>query len=323
MRIKFNKFEKVAGLFVLCAIAGMILAAVGVAVKKGWFQRRIPLETIFASADGIHVGTVVVMAGLRAGNVDDVELLTDNTILVRFEISENFYKRVRSDSIAKVSRPFIISEKVIEVTVGGESADRITPRTRLKSEESTDIIDLMSGRKLAPYLNTITALAENLKTLAEAFTDSKRTQSLVVAMDRMAPLLKNLDNMSVEMTKLSKQLTSKKNLYTTVAGLANMTRILNKHWPAIVTKTPIAAENLMILTENLTLLTTEMKQLLPVLNAIAPDLPRTSQRAIEAIDEVVITLKAMQKSFFLRSNVKEVKEEEEKTIRQPATESPP
>jgi hypothetical protein len=35
-------------------------------------------------------------------------------------------------------------------------------------------------------------------------------------------------------------------------------------------------------------------------------------RAVEALNEAVVTLKAIQKSFFLRGNVEEVREEEAK-----------
>ena len=63
---------------------------------------------------------------------------------------------------------------------------------------------------------------------------------------------------------------------------------------------------------NVNLLLTELQKLTPAINALAPDLPRTTQRAVEALDQTVILLKAMQKSWMLRSNVEKVKEEEQR-----------
>jgi len=66
------------------------------------------------------------------------------------------------------------------------------------------------------------------------------------------------------------------------------------------------------LVKNLALMTEEFKVVLPALAEIAPELPHTTKRAVEALDQAVILMKAFQKSFLLRSNVAEVNEEEKK-----------
>ncbi len=66
MKIKFSYFERVAGVFVLAALAGSVVATVGIGVKRGWFTQKIPIIAHLASADGIYVGTRVNMSGLPA-----------------------------------------------------------------------------------------------------------------------------------------------------------------------------------------------------------------------------------------------------------------
>jgi phospholipid/cholesterol/gamma-HCH transport system substrate-binding protein len=61
---------------------------------------------------------------------------------------------------------------------------------------------------------------------------------------------------------------------------------------------------------NMAILTDELQRTLPAMQKIAPEIPRASERAIEALDETVVTLKALQKTFLLRSNALEVREEE-------------
>src|SRR5689334_10994866 len=121
MKIKFNKFERVAGLFVLAAICGLLATVLMVAIKKGWFESKVQFETVMTSAEGIHPGTVVQIAGLRAGSVSDVELLSAEKIRVRFQVYERFHEQIRRDSHMQVTRPFIIGDKVLEVTVGSET----------------------------------------------------------------------------------------------------------------------------------------------------------------------------------------------------------
>ena len=90
MKVKFSKFERVAGLFVGFAIIGFFVSAISVAVKQGWFESKVHFETQFLNADGVHAGTAVQMAGLRAGSVESVELLQDSKILVKFHVLEKY-----------------------------------------------------------------------------------------------------------------------------------------------------------------------------------------------------------------------------------------
>jgi ABC-type transporter Mla subunit MlaD len=126
MHVKFNKFERVAGLFVLLAIVGSIVTALSVAVKQGWFENKFKYQTVFNSADGIHSGTVVQMAGLRAGSVEEIELLGNNKIKVVFYVMGKFQNRIRSDSKTQLVRPFVIGDRVLEVSVGSDDGTLVS-----------------------------------------------------------------------------------------------------------------------------------------------------------------------------------------------------
>lgn len=316
MKVKFNKFERVAGLFVLTAIVGSIAATIGVAVKRGWFEQKVTLEASFPSADGLHAGTVVQMAGLRAGAVESVDLKSNNEVLVQLRISRKFFDRVREDSLVRVMRPFIIGEKVLDISVGSEGAKPVIEFAMLKTEESTDIMDLMNGRKLGPYIAMLGQIGENLKVVAEAFLDPERSKNLVKVIDEMRPLVMNMSGMSREVTSLLKGANKDQKMIKTLDNLAIMSQELARVLPEFTRNSPELASDLTKIAKNTAILTEEMSKLVPMMNKMAPELPRASARALEALDETVITLKAMQKSFLLRGSVKEVRDEESK--REPA-----
>lgn len=316
MRIKFNKFERIAGLFVLMAIAGSFAATLGVAIKKGWFSSKIEFTTTLESADGLHAGTVVQLAGLRAGSVDDVELLSGEEVRVRFKVLEKFHNRIRKDSRIQVIRPFIIGEKVLEISIGSEEQEEIPKGGEIASKASFDIMDIVSGRRLGPFLGTLESLMENLKILADAFADRKRTEAFVQMFDRLSPLVKNMNQMSREVTKTTRSLNKKQRLNTIAHNLASLTTEMNKVLPAMMEEAPAMAHDIPKLVNNLTVLTGELNKLTPAINALAPDLPQTSLRAVEALNEAVVLLKAMQKNFFLNGSVEEVREEEAKRNKQ-------
>lgn len=293
MKISFNKFEKVAGLFVGLAILACVVGSVGIAVKNGWFSRKVNYATELESADGIHAGTTVQIAGLRVGQVTDVDLESNDRVMVKFEVLEKFQDKIRADSRVHMFRPFILAEKVLEVSVGSEGEPALNPGTMIATESSTDIMDMLSGKKMGTALASFDKLAESLKIAGNAFADPKRTKALVGVLDKLNPLVENLNTMSMEISKITK---------------------------STGREVPDLGLQLGQIVKNLNVLTAEFQKLTPAIGAIAPELPRTSRRAIEALDETVVLLKAMQKSFLLKGNVDEVRKEEN---RRPANTSAP
>lgn len=316
MKIKFSHYERVAGIFVLTALAGCISVAAVVAVKRGWFATKIPFETIMTSAEGIHSGTVVQISGLRAGAVEEVELVAAERIRVRFSVFEKFHNQIRADSTIQVVRPFVIGERVIEVNVGSEGESRLAAGHEIPLKSSFDVMDIFSGKKMGPFLGTIEKLSENLRVLGEAFADPTRTRALVEMFDRLAPLISNMNSMAQGVSKMTDIATRQKRFEILIGNLTDVSQSLGKVVPAMMEEAPDMGQQLGAMVKNLNVLTAEMSKLAPAIAAIAPDLPKTSLRAVEALNETVILLKAMQKSFLLRGKVEEVKEEEQ---RQPAS----
>lgn len=320
MKIRFNKFEKVAGLFVGIAILCTIVGSLAIAVKNGWFSSKVKYETQVETADGIHAGTVVQIAGLRVGAVTAVELHGKDQIHVRFEIFERFASKVRKDSYIQIYRPFILADKVLEISVGSEEAEILTAGAAIPTRSSTDVMELLSGKKMGSMLASFDKLAESLRIVGEAFSDPQRTQDLVRMIDRLSPLVQNLNTMSLEISKIAVAANRQKRAETIITNLAQVTQELQRALPAFNKEVPDLGSQLGQIVKNLNILTNEFQKLTPAISAVAPDLPRTSRRAVEALDETVVLLKALQRSFLIRGKVNEVRDEEG---RRPANTSEP
>ncbi|MBL7544278.1 MAG: MCE family protein [Bdellovibrionaceae bacterium] len=324
MKVKFNKFERIAGLFVLFAIIGCMVMAVSVAIKQGWFENKIKFESIFTNADGVHSGTTVLIAGLRAGSVEEVELLGNNKIRVSYYVLGKFSERIREDSKAQLVRPFVIGDRVLELSVGSPEAKIAQEGVLIDSEETLDLMTLLSGKRLGTSLEKISDMLGNLQFLMEAFLDRDRTRSMLNLFDKLDPLMSNMNNMSEEVIKLSQQLTYKENLKKTISQTAILTKELNVILPELNRRNPQLAKNLAQLTGSLAQMTDDFKVLTNLMKDYGPHVPVVAKRALEALDEATVLMKAMQKNFFLRSSVKEVADEEAAEVdqgtRQPARE---
>lgn len=329
MKVKFNKFERVAGLFVLFAIFGGIFVMVGVAIQQGWFEAKVTFTANFKNADGIRPGTIVQMAGLRAGQVTSVDLQSSDDVRVVFEISEKYHSMIRKNSVVRTIRPFIISEKVLDISIGDMKHPMVEKGGTIASETTADIMDLVSGRLLAPHMETVSKMFDSIHMIAEAILNPERSQDFIRIFDELAPLAKNMNDLSREVTVLLRGPGKKKkgliqvvqNLHVTTNELNRMLPEINKvvphvakFTPALVEEGPKVASDLAKIAANLAVLTDEIQNTLPVVKAVleeaGPEFPRATRRAMEALDETVVTLKALQKSFLLRSNAREVREEE-------------
>ncbi|KYG65440.1 multidrug ABC transporter substrate-binding protein [Bdellovibrio bacteriovorus] len=307
MKVKFSKFERVAGLFIVVAIFGIILTAISAAVKQGWFEPKVRYTTTFENADGLHQGTLVQMSGLRAGAVESVELESDNRIRVSFYILGKFQDRVRENSTVQLIRPFIIGERVLDLSVGHDQFQVLPAHSAVKSLETVDLMTLMSGKNMNSYLSKLGGILESMQVIVDAFADKSRAESMVRVIDRLDPLMKNLNTMSTEVIKLSRQATHDDGVQKLVGNLAVTTKEINRILPELNEENPQLAKDLAVMTQNLATVT---RALGPAVKAVEPELPGASVRLVEALNETVVVLKAMQKSFFMRGSVREVRDEE-------------
>ncbi len=323
MKVKFNLFERVAGVFVLGAVGLSLMATIGMGIKKGWFDPKVHLVTYVQSAEGIHPGTPVRFSGLRIGSVDSVDLRSSNEVVIKFKVLKRFSKRINSNSIVYIVRPFVIGEKALEVADGELQGDPVKDGQILASEQSPDFLEMLGGNKLGSYMESLSTTMQNMQKLAEAFLSNERTDQIIALFDELFPLMEKMNSMASEVSLLSASLNEKQRLAKVIDQVQVISNHMNQALPAVAKDMPELSDNLLRLTANLNQLSTDMKEIMPIVKTIGPEMPGATKKAVRALDEAVLTLKAMQKTWFLQSNVEEVQEEERKKqkiqLRQPAS----
>ena len=222
MKIRLNKYERTAGLFVGFALCASLTAGIAIALTNSWFSRKVEFMTELESADGVHAGTTVQIAGLRVGSVSDVELGEHDQVQVHLQILEKFKHKVRADSQITMFRPFILSDKVLEVTTGSADQPELKSGSMIPTVASTDVMDLLSGKKMTEVLSSFDHMADSLKVIGTAFTSKERTQSLVQTLDRLNPLVQNLNTMATEVVKLTSVANRDKRAEIIVSNLAQL-----------------------------------------------------------------------------------------------------
>lgn len=239
MKLKFNRMERIAGFFVLFALAGTVVSGVGIVVKKGFFEPKVAFHTYAKTSNSIRPGMSVQLAGIRAGSVGEVTLGHNGQVKVEFVIFRKYVDRIKTDSQMQLIRPSLLGERSLEITLGSEHADAAQPGSLIRMGVSDDAIDMLSGKRITALLDNFEAIsAETLLVLKQVShgnnlrhlvgnlrTTTDQLKSSVKAED-LSAILSNMSTMSRELAKVSSQVNSStKNL---PASVENLDELLNE-----------------------------------------------------------------------------------------------
>ncbi|MEO5667603.1 MAG: MlaD family protein [Bdellovibrionota bacterium] len=276
--------KKTLWIFSLSAMLLFTAMVFGAAWKQGWFLPRQSFTIRFPTANGLFVGTPVLLSGLRIGEVSSVDLDDDGRVVARVKVLSKYVAQLRDDASANSERTFVIGEKIIALSPGSRDRPPLKEGAELAGHEAMEITDLLSGSRITKYFETFQILMDQLNALISVASD--KDHNLASLYLQLHTSLKGIESLSKDVRVLR----------TDVLG-SNETKMLLSN----LSKSSRDMESVM----------GELRTGLPRINATMPTLTK-------ALQESVVTLQAMQKSFFLRSSVKELKEEQQ--VRLPASE---
>jgi len=288
--------KKTLWIFGLSAAVIFSVMVVGAAWRQGWFLPRADFTVRFPTANGLFVGTPVLLTGLKIGEVKAVDLEDDGRVEVVISVLEKYASQLREDATANSERTFVIGEKIIALSPGSRDKPILKPGSELAGHESMELTDILSGGHLTKYFETFHVLMDQLQSLVNVA--SAKDTDLATLYTQMHRSLKGIEDLSKDVRSMRGEVFASKDTKLLLANLSKASGNMEK-------------------------VMTELSYALPKLNGMSGEFEQTLPVLSKALQESVITLQAMQKSFFLRSGVEQVraeqKEAEEK--RSPASES--
>jgi phospholipid/cholesterol/gamma-HCH transport system substrate-binding protein len=79
-----------------------------------------PVIANFQNVIGIEIGSDVVIGGYKIGTITDIEMNDDYFMKTTLTIKDEFKNKIPTDSIAIISSPGLLSEKVVSIEPGIE-----------------------------------------------------------------------------------------------------------------------------------------------------------------------------------------------------------
>jgi phospholipid/cholesterol/gamma-HCH transport system substrate-binding protein len=274
----------------LVSIATVIIIFTGAVIyignKNHWLTPTVAYKTSVSDGDSLRVGGKVTLAGLRVGQIIKLDVDDTNNIEIEFEVYKSKANKITVGTQARIVRAFLIGEKSIDLLPGPKNAKVIAPRSTLKGIDSMEIPDLIAGKNMGQIFSKFDGVSKSLNKLLSAinhFSSNIQTEEFTETWKLVPPLLKNTN-------KLTVQLTSNKLIKKTLEDTRKVLRPLKKNSDTV--------ENLLIETNHL-------------VKGLAKN-PQFAEEISVALKEVILPLKAAQKTWFLEDHVEKLKKKKGK-----------
>jgi phospholipid/cholesterol/gamma-HCH transport system substrate-binding protein len=137
----------------------------------GFFTPKYKMKVYFHSADGLHKGALVLVNGVRIGNVSDINLTADpdtnRAVEVGLQLLKSRHDLIRTDSVATIGTVGVLGDQQVEITRGSPSNPVIEDGGKLQGMDAGDIKQIISNTNdvvanLGVMTSKIGALIDNI-----------------------------------------------------------------------------------------------------------------------------------------------------------------
>ncbi len=140
--MKKNRYETVAGIFVLIGLVCVGYMTVKLGKVRLWGHDSYPLYARFNSVSGLRAGNPVEMLGIQIGEVANFRLDQEKqVVMVEFKINEGI--KVYDDAIASIKTSGLIGDRYVSLDAGGGGLILKPGGVITQTESPPDLSDLI------------------------------------------------------------------------------------------------------------------------------------------------------------------------------------
>lgn len=184
------------GLFLVIGFIVIAFSIFLMGSNKSFFQKTITLHAYFDSAQGLNKGGVVSFAGVKVGNIDNIDFdLQKDLVKVEFGVEEFASNKIKSDSRIEIRTQGALGDKYLYITPG-KSGTLIQEGMELPSDYGNDFFAVLSKR--GSESEKLFDAISDFQKLAKSLTEQNKIPSLIQKLDQTAG---NLSEVTSELKK--------------------------------------------------------------------------------------------------------------------------
>jgi chromosome segregation ATPase len=191
----------------------------------------------------------------------------------------------------------------------------------IKGEEYVELADLLSGRKMAPFLKVLESIFGYMSEIIDQLNSSAERFDMIGLTRELVPALRNGRDAFARVKNMQEQL----ELMNREIGTMRKEFFLSQNMKSLLGHANDAAAEFAVFTRTMNRLEPQLSRAMhdlakitPEMAKASPEFARIAEDSIKTLREMIVTMKAMQKSWFLRDHVKDARDEERMPAGQPS-----
>ena len=164
MYFRIKNFDRFVGIFVIFALALIVVTLVFITRGQRWFEKRYHYSVVFNKVYGLKPGTGVTISGMEVGSVTSLRLNPQSKVELILEILETYKGNIRKDSQATIVSS-LLGAKTVEVTMGSPDQPPLPAGGTLLSQDPKEITDILKEIDVKTPLKKVDEALENLKSV--------------------------------------------------------------------------------------------------------------------------------------------------------------
>lgn len=226
---KESGYQWKLGMFVIIGLVLFVTTIYFVGKQKNLFGSTFELNSKFNSVNGLEVGNNVRFSGINIGTVEEIEFLTDTSVVIKLIIKEEVRKYIKKDAIASISSDGLMGDKVLTISSGKNSNVIVENNDNIASKQAIEMDDLMvSVKKSVDNAGVITA---QLAQFSYSMNNGNGALSKLVSDEEFGKSIKNmvsnLENSSNEFKKFTIKMNDGKGALSKLVSDEKMGRMID------------------------------------------------------------------------------------------------
>ena len=227
--MKESGYQWKLGMFVVIGLVLFVGTIYFVGKQKNLFGSTFELYSKFNSVSGLAVGNNVRLSGINVGTVDDIDFLTDTTVVIKMVIKEEVRQYIKKDAFASISSDGLMGDKVLVISAGKNSTELVENNDYIKSKKAVEMDDLMvSVKKSVDNAAVITA---ELAQFSSSMNNGNGALSKLISDEEFGNSIKNtilnLENSTTEFKRFTVNMNNGKGALSKLVSDERMGKVID------------------------------------------------------------------------------------------------
>ena len=193
------EIELKVGLFVTIGLGLIMLAILVLGSTQNLLSRQAHYTIYFPSVEGLIPGAKVILNGVNAGTVIDIDLdMPRRQVRVNVGIAQKYAQWLKKDSTAEVSTQGVLGDKLVVLNAGAPEAEILPNFSEIPSRTPKDLSQFLS--KGDQLMGTLTSITNSMDHILKSFEFNNRNEAFFQGMAQSAK------NLSLATEKINAQL---------------------------------------------------------------------------------------------------------------------